>query len=148
MRSAAWRWIRKNLCLTCALACFAAPRLADASTYHGQITSGGLPVPGATITATQGDKKVSTVSDQGGLFNLPGLPDGPWKIKIEMQCFSTIDSDVTIAPNTPAATWQLKMLPVDQILALTKLKRIPIAPHVTCRSDCGDGKQTAPIELD
>ena len=32
-------------------------RLALASEYHGQVTFGGLPVPGATITATQGDQK-------------------------------------------------------------------------------------------
>ncbi len=120
--------MRISLCVGCVIACLAAARLAGASVYHGQVTSGGLPVPGATITATQGEKKVATVSDQGGLFTFPDLPDGPWKIKIEMQCFSTIDSDVTVAPNTAAANWELKMLPLDQILALTKLNRLPIAP--------------------
>lgn len=116
------------LYLLCLLALLAFPTLAVASEYHGQITFGGLPVPGATVTATQGTKKLATVSDQGGLYNFPDLQDGPWKIEIEMQCFSTIDAEVTIAPNMPAAKWELMLLPVDQIMARSKLTKLPPIP--------------------
>ena len=124
----AWLLPRKSFHVICALACLAANCFAGASVYRGQITSGGLPIPGATITMTHDEKKVTTISDQGGLFNFPDLPDGSWKVTIEMQCFAPVDEEVNIAPDTPAAHWELKMLSLDQILALTKLKRLPIAP--------------------
>ena len=107
--------------LGCMLAVLAFPGLAAASEYHGQITFGGYPVPGATVTATQGAKTFSTVSDQGGLYDFPDLPDGSWKIVIEMQCFSTIEAEVTVTQNTPGAKWELKLLPLDQIMARSKL---------------------------
>ena len=88
--------------LLCTLAALAFPAVAAASQYHGQITFQGWPVPGATVTVTLGTKGVSTVSDQAGLYKFADLPDGPAKIKIEMQGFSTIEADLTIAANTPA----------------------------------------------
>ena len=95
--------------------------LAAASEYHGQVTYGGLPVPGATVTATQGGKKVTTTSDQGGVYNFDDLPDGQWKLQIEMQCFSTIQAEVTITPDMPLGKWELTPLPLDQLMAQTKL---------------------------
>ena len=47
---------------------------------------------------TQGTKTLTTVSDQGGLFTFTDLPDGPAKLEIEMQGFSTLDADVTDRP--------------------------------------------------
>ena len=109
-----------------ALVSLCASTLAAAAEYHGQVTFGGLPVPGATITATQGTKKLSSVSDQGGLYNFPDLPDGNWKIEVEMQCFSTMKADVTVAPNIPPGKWELTLLPIDQLLARSKLVQAPI----------------------
>ncbi|HEY1903193.1 MAG TPA: carboxypeptidase-like regulatory domain-containing protein [Terracidiphilus sp.] len=111
--------------LFCILAWLCASCLAAASEYHGQITYGGLPVPGATITATQGTKKFTTASDQGGVYSFADLPDGDWKIEIEMQCFSTIRANVTIAANTPAGKFELQLLPVDRLMARTKLTQAP-----------------------
>jgi len=111
--------------LLCILAILCASCVAAASEYHGQVTFGGLPVPGVTITATQGEKKVITVSDQGGLYDFPDLADGAWKIEIEMQCFSTIHAEVTVAPNMAAGQWELTLLPLDQLLARTKLTQAP-----------------------
>jgi len=37
--------------------------LLDASGHHGIVRSGGLPVPGATVSAIQGDKKLVTTTD-------------------------------------------------------------------------------------
>ena len=95
--------------LLCALARSHFPRLAAASDYHGQVTFHGFPVPGATVTLTQGTKKLTTVTDQGGLYTFADLADGPAKIEIEMQCFSTVQADVSIAPNMPAAKWELTL---------------------------------------
>ena len=48
---------------------------------------GGLPIPGATVTASQGDKKLVTISDPTGMYSFPDLPDGAWTIEVEMLCF-------------------------------------------------------------
>jgi hypothetical protein len=104
----------------CALAALAFPALAAPSQYHGQVISGGWPVPGAMVTVTQGTKNFRTITDQGGLFTFTDLLDGPSKIEIQMQCFSTIDEQITITPNMTAAKWELTLLPLDQIMAQAK----------------------------
>ena len=96
-------------------------RPAIASEYHGLVTFGGVPLPGATVTVTQSAKKLSTVSDQSGMFTFADLTDGPGKIEIEMLCFSSVQADITISPGAPAGKWELTLLPLDQIAKLTKL---------------------------
>ena len=117
---------RRIFYLVCTLAALAFPSLAAASEYRGQVIFGGLPLPGATVTVTQGTKKFTAVSDQGGIYTFPDLADGPGKIEIEMQCFSTVQADITISPTTPAAKWELTLLPLDQITKLTKLPPAPL----------------------
>ena len=102
-----------------------ASRPAAGSEYHGQVTFGGLPVPGVTITATRGTKQLTTTSDQGGVFHFEDLPDGNWKIEVEMQCFSAIQADVKVAPNMTAGNFELQLLPPDQLMASTKLTQAP-----------------------
>jgi trimeric autotransporter adhesin len=111
--------------LICLVTLFALSWPAAASEYHGVVTYSGLPVPGATITASQETKKFTTTSDLGGIYNFADLPDGAWKIEITMQCFSTIKADVTIAPNIPAGNFELHLLPVDQLIARTKMTQAP-----------------------
>ena len=124
--------MRRTFRLACALLCtltaFAFPVLATASEYHGQITFRGWPVPGATVTVIDGTNAVSTVSDQGGLFTFADLPDGSAKIKIEMQCFRTIEADLTITPHSPAGKWELTLLPLDQIINIARSKLAPNSP--------------------
>ena len=69
----------------------------QAAEHHGHVKFGGLPVPGATVTATQGDKKFVAVTDQQGDYSFPDLPDGTWTIQVEMLCFSTVKQDVAKA---------------------------------------------------
>src|SRR5580693_5756955 len=38
-----------------------------------------------------------------------------------MQGFSTIEADVTIAPSMPAAKWELALLPIEEMMARSKL---------------------------
>src|ERR1700684_1952349 len=117
------RWRFFFLMLFCMLAAFS--KMAAASEYRGQVTFGGLPLPGATVTVTDGTTKVSVITDQGGLYAFSELADGPRKIEIQMQCFSPVHAEITISPTTPAAKWELTLLPLDQI---TKLTKVPAAP--------------------
>ena len=77
--------------------------------HHGQVSFAGLAVPGATVTATQGDKKFVAVTDGQGVYSFPELADGPFTIQVEMLGFSTVKQDV----NAATAEFELKMLPID-----------------------------------
>ena len=90
---------------------------AAASPFRGVVTFGGLPLPGATITATQGTKTETAVSDADGAFQFDDLADGKWTIDIQMQTFAPVHAEVTIAPSVPAAAYELKLLSPDQIKA-------------------------------
>ncbi len=101
--------------------------LAYASGHHGQVVFNGFPVPGATIKATQGAKTFTTVTNADGSYAFADLPDGAWKFDVEMPLFATLHQDVTIAPNMPGISWELKMLPLDQVIAQTKIVK-PVVP--------------------
>jgi hypothetical protein len=93
-----------------------------AAEVHGQVMFGGLPLPGATITASQGDRNFTAVADQQGKYSIPNLPDGVWAFKVEMLGFSPITQDITAATNPaipqPPADFELKMLSLDEIKAI------------------------------
>jgi len=94
--------------------------LAAASEYHGRITSGGVQVPGVTVTASRGDNESVTVTDQDGTYSFPDLRDGRWTIELAMTGFATIKQEITIAPNMPYGRWELTLLSLDQIRAAAK----------------------------
>jgi hypothetical protein len=90
---------------------------AYASEHQGRVTFGGLPVPGATVTASQGDKALTAVTDSQGVYSFTNLADGMWKIRVEMQCFTPIEREVAVAPDAPSPTWELKLQSFDEIKA-------------------------------
>lgn len=138
------RQIYKCLCVICIVVCLMIPGLALASEYHGQVIFGGLPVPGATIKATRDTQTLVAVSDQQGNYSFAELADGTWKIQVEMQCFSTIEQTVTIAPNVPPGTWELKLLSLDQIMAEAKAIKTEPKPALIANSGPPPAKPEAP----
>jgi hypothetical protein len=110
-------WGKRSHSAICALAFFAISSMARASENHGQVTFNGAPVPGATITATQGSKEVVAICNEDGSYVFPDLPDGIWKIRISMTDFATIEQAITVSPGTPSIKWDLKLLPIAEILA-------------------------------
>ncbi|HUI77469.1 MAG TPA: carboxypeptidase regulatory-like domain-containing protein [Bryobacteraceae bacterium] len=114
-----------SLVLCCALALSPIDPLL-ASEHRGQVQFGGLPVPGATITATSANKTLTAVTDPQGSYIFPDLADGVWKLKIEMLGFAPIQEDVAVAPNAPAARWDLHMLPLADMKAVAATP--PAAP--------------------
>src|ERR1039457_6836744 len=97
--------------------------LAPASEHHGIVRFAGLPAPGATVTATQGDKKLAAVTDPQGIYAFADLADGVWNLQVEMLCFTPFKMEVAVAPNAPSPEWELKLLPFDEIKASA-----PVAP--------------------
>jgi len=86
-----------------------------ASEHHGQVKYGGLPLPGATVTATQGDKKQVAITDVQGAYSFADLPDGVWNIQVEMLCFAPETKEVAVASDAPSPVWELKLLPLEQM---------------------------------
>jgi hypothetical protein len=115
--------------LVIALATLALSGVAAASEYQGQVTFGGLPAPGATVTATQGSKQFVTSTDPQGLYSFPDLADGKWTIEVQMTGFAIVKQEVEIGPNGPAGKWELKLLPLSQIKAEIGGARHGVALH-------------------
>ncbi len=137
MRQASGKWVstlafKSRLRYAVLLGCVLAPRPGAASEYHGQVTFGGLPVSGAVVTATQDEKKFVAVSDAQGSYFFADLPDGTWKISVEMQLFTRLEQEVKIDATVAAGKWEIELLPTEQILAQTKVvQMVPrVAPAV------------------
>jgi trimeric autotransporter adhesin len=106
---------------TLAVLCLTALLLSGAE-HRGQVKFNGLPVPGATVTATQAAKTVTAITDQQGVYSFPDLPDGPSMIQIEMLGFAPIRQEVAISPAAPSPEWDLKMLPLNEMQAVAAPK--------------------------
>jgi hypothetical protein len=102
-------------CLLIALAISLSLAALPAAEHHGVVKSAGLPLPGATITATQGDKKVATTTDEQGTYSFPDLAEGTWTIQVEMFGFAPISREVGIAPNAPSPEWEMKQLSLSAL---------------------------------
>jgi len=122
----------KSLLLGFAIACLcvAGVGTARASEYHGQVTFGGLPVPGAVLTATQGNQKVVAIADPQGLYSFPNLADGTWTIEVDMTGFAPLKQDVSIAPATAAGAFELKLMTIEQIRAAANPVKVDAAAPV------------------
>lgn len=125
--------------------CFLAVAAAHATPYRGQVLSQGVPVPGATITATQGSHKLVTVSNEVGEYAFADLADGAWTISVEMLCFAPAGGQVTVAPGAPTGKWELKILPLSQALAQANAVAAP-AVQATAQSPAPQGQSEIPAE--
>ena len=108
-RTAGWRWCAARV--PCAI--ILPLRAAE---HHGSVKFAGLPVPGATVTAVQGEQKFAAVSDLQGLYAFPDLPDGSWTISVEMLCFAPVRRTSTL-PSTSVESWEFKLLPLEEMHA-------------------------------
>jgi outer membrane receptor protein involved in Fe transport len=103
--------------------------ILNAADYRGVVEYGGLPLPGASVTVSRDSQKSTAITDARGGYSFPDLADGTWRIEIEMLCFAPAAQSVTVSKDAPAAKWELKLLPLDQIKATaTQLAALPPAP--------------------
>ena len=98
------------------IALFLAARVSvTAADHYGRVTFGTVPVPGATVTAVQGGQQRVTVTDPQGIYRFTDIAEGVLTLRVEMVGFATISRDITIAPDSPSPTWELKLLPFEEI---------------------------------
>ncbi len=101
------------------------------------------------ITATQGDKKITAVSDEQGNFVFSDMPDGAWALQVDMLGFTTAKQDITQGTGLPGPAFELKMLPLDQIQAVAA-PAAPVTPAArhSCsgaNDDCGSDRRTRAV---
>ena len=108
-----------------------AASLLPAAEHHGQVKFNELPLPGATVTVTQGDKSFGALTDQDGIYSFPDLTDGNWTVRVEMLLFEPVEQEVAVQPEAPGAQFELQMLAPEAIQAKAQVQapsETPAAP--------------------
>ena len=86
----------------------------------GIVRSGNQPIPGVTVTATQGDKKFATATGEDGYYSFPPLGDGTWTVEVQMFGFEPVKQQVDYAKERVANfTLKLRESPMASRLART-----------------------------
>jgi trimeric autotransporter adhesin len=111
--------------------------------HRGLVKFNGLPVPGATVTATLDGKRLVAVTDQQGAYTFPDLAEGIWTIRVEMLCFAPIEREVAVAPAAPSPEWQLQMLPLADMHGAAA----PPAPPATASATASPTQPPAPAPV-
>lgn len=60
----------------------------------GFVRAGNQPLPGATVTATQGPQNVVTTTDETGHYDFPALAPGTWTVEVQMFGFEPVKKEV------------------------------------------------------
>jgi hypothetical protein len=121
-----FRHLRAILATSLSAACLLA------AGHHGWVRSSGVPVPGATVTVTQGDRNFVTSTDDTGAYSFPNLPDGVWTLRVSMLGFASVEREIGVAPAAPSPDWDLTVLTLDalhkQLTPSAPVAATPAAP--------------------
>ncbi len=99
---------------------------ALAAEHQGIVKFGGLPVPGLSVVATRGERRVTTITDPLGTYTFADLADGVWTLEAEMQLFAVERREVTVSPGMAPAEWSLRALPPGPVAAVTTVQRVEV----------------------
>ena len=102
-------------CLIGLAAILSLANFASASEHRGEVRVGAVPVPGASVRATQGDQSLRVQTDAEGRYVFPDASDGSWTIEVRAPGFETARREVTVVQDAPTVQWDLKMLPIDAV---------------------------------
>jgi hypothetical protein len=79
--------------------------------HQGVVKFGGLPVPGVSVTASQGTQKFTAITDMEGKYAFAELTGGVWTVQVEMQLFVGQRREVSVADAATPAEWELEPAP-------------------------------------
>lgn len=74
--------------------------------HSGIVRAGQRPVPGATVTATRGAETQTTITDEGGAYQLD-LDPGDWKLSIQMFGFAPAEQGLRVGADATRLQWSL-----------------------------------------
>jgi trimeric autotransporter adhesin len=81
----------------------------------GVVRSNSQPLPGATITATQGDRKLTTATDENGRYTFEGITPGEWTVEVELFGFAKSSRTVTVGSTAVNTEWNLELRGPDRL---------------------------------
>ena len=79
--------------------------------HAGVVRSAGQPIPGAVVTAAQGERKLATTTDEDGRYALEGLSPGVWALEVQMTGFRPARQTVQIPGPAAPLEWSLEVQP-------------------------------------
>ena len=102
-----------------------------AATVSGRVTCNTVAVPGATVTAAQGPRSVSTTTNEEGEFTLASLEDGAWLLRVDMRGFVPAMREIVVPLHDPLPPFALSLQPLADIVgrrppAVTTLRPPPV----------------------
>jgi hypothetical protein len=113
----------------------------------GFVKSGDQPVPGATVTVTQGSQTLSTITDQDGHYAFPPLAPGTWTATVDMFGFEPLKKDVDFATVRGPVNFNLELKPSPVLQRLQQFagRRNTMTGNQNTR---GDTAQQADQQID
>jgi hypothetical protein len=115
----------RAVCLALVALLAGAYQLLAGGEHSGQVTFGGLPVPGATVTASSGDRRLVTATDDQGIFQLPDATEGVWTIRVDMLGFAILTREITVTAEPQPSAWVLALKPFEEITRDVPLRPAP-----------------------
>ena len=85
---------------------------------RGVVQSEGIPIPGATVRATDGDRVVVALTDQSGTFTLNGITPGTWVIEVAMFGFEAASHEVRLDAKPRQLDFRLQMRQAPGVFGL------------------------------
>ncbi len=110
------------------------------SDHLGKVTLTGVSIPGATVTAKQGETTVRTITDQDGVYRFMALANGTWTMTVTMVGFETLTRDVTL-PSTAEGVWELSLMPIEKVVGTLPAPREPVAESTSTSSQSRNPQQ-------
>ncbi|HYP15291.1 MAG TPA: carboxypeptidase regulatory-like domain-containing protein [Bryobacteraceae bacterium] len=104
-----------------------------AGEHNGIVRFGGSPVPGVSVTATSGDRRLTTITNPQGFYRFADLQTGTWTVRVEMQLFAPETREVNGALGTSSAEWDLKR-DAPQSVTRLKVEQTPLEPKKEIRA--------------
>lgn len=89
-----------------------------AAEHRGVVRFAGLPLPGATVTATQGTQKLTAITDANGAYLFENLVEGSWTLEAAMQLFAPVRQTIVIPSGNTPTEWNLDLLAAPERQAL------------------------------
>ena len=86
------------------------------------VRSGTLAVPGATVTATQGERKLVTTTDEAGRYGFSNIEVGAWTVQVEMFGFSPAKREVTVEEKASTVEWKLELKPRSEAAPVSAVR--------------------------
>ena len=87
--------------------CLIVPLVAG-SKQSGSVRAADQFLPGAAVTAVQGETKVTTFTDESGRYTLDLTP-GVWDIQVQVFGFTPVHEQITVGSEPANKDWTVEM---------------------------------------